>query len=86
MLNNPLLLRSKNNGLTHIDFVRLRLARFLILPPKNIMKIALQFLGYSEKIARAYSAIAQNSTLWKSTFRLKNVVFFIRVWPTNREN
>ena len=29
MLNNPLLLRSKNNGLlTHIDFVRLRLARF----------------------------------------------------------
>ena len=30
MLNNPLLLRSKNNGpLTHIDFVRLRLALVL---------------------------------------------------------
>ena len=32
------------------------------------MEIALRFLRYSEKIARAYSAIAQNSTLWKSTF------------------
>ena len=31
------------------------------------MEIALRFLRYSEKIARAYSAIAQNSTLWKST-------------------
>ena len=33
------------------------------------MEIALRFLRYSEKIARAYSAIAQNSTLWKSTFK-----------------
>ena len=31
------------------------------------MEIALRFLRYSEKIARAYSAIAKNSTLWKST-------------------
>ena len=31
------------------------------------MEIALRFLRYSEKIARADSAIAQNSTLWKST-------------------
>ena len=31
------------------------------------MEITLRFLRYSEKIARAYSAIAQNSTLWKST-------------------
>ena len=31
------------------------------------MEIALRFLRYSEKIARAYSAIAQNSTLRKST-------------------
>ena len=29
--NNPLRLRSKNNGLTHIDFVRLRLARFCFI-------------------------------------------------------
>ena len=35
------------------------------------MEIALRFLRYSEKIARAYSAIAQNSTLWKSTFTVK---------------
>ena len=33
------------------------------------MEIALRFLRYSEKIAHAYSAIAQNSTLWKSTLR-----------------
>ena len=32
------------------------------------MEIALRFLRYSEKIARAYSAIAQNSTLWKLEF------------------
>ena len=38
--------------------------------PRNIMEIDLRFLRYSEKIARAYSTIAQNSTLWKSTFRL----------------
>ena len=37
--------------------------------PKIIMEIDLRFLRYSGKIARAYSAIAQNSTLWKSTFR-----------------
>ena len=42
--------------------------------PKNIMEIDLRFLGYSEKIARVYSAIAQNSTLWKSTFIVKNIM------------
>ena len=35
---------------------------------KKIMEIDLRFLRYSEKIVRAYSAIAQNSTQWKSTF------------------
>ena len=34
------------------------------------MEIALRFLRYIEKIACAYSAIAQNSTLWKSTLTL----------------
>ena len=34
------------------------------------MEITLRFLRYSDKIARAYSAIAQNSTLWKSTLTL----------------
>ena len=37
--------------------------------PKNIMEIDLRFLRYSEKIARAYSVIAKNSTLWKSTLK-----------------
>ena len=36
---------------------------------KIIIEIDLRFLRYSGKIARAYSAIAQNSTLWESTFR-----------------
>ena len=40
--------------------------------PKNIMKIDLRFLHYSEKLARAYSTIAQNSTLWKSTLSLES--------------
>ena len=38
---------------------------------KNIMEIDLRFLRYSEKIARAYSAIAQNYTLWKSTLTVE---------------
>ena len=43
--------------------------------PKNIMEIDSRFLSYSEKIARAYSAVAQNSTLWKSTFRHKSALY-----------
>ena len=40
MLNNPLLLRSKNNGLTHIDFVRLCLARFYAILGSKLTKAA----------------------------------------------
>ena len=40
------------------------------------MEIALRFLRYSEKITRAYSAIAQNSTLWKSTLRTTTHLLF----------
>ena len=41
------------------------------------MEIALRFLRYSEKIARAYSTIAQNSTLWKSTLSQQNLMAYV---------
>ena len=45
--------------------------------PKNIMEIDLRFLRYSEKIARAYSAIAQNSTLME--IHHKHFNFFLTI-------
>ena len=46
--------------------------------PKNKMEIDLRILRYSEKIARAYSAIAQNATLWKYTFNNTKTKFHVK--------
>ena len=45
------------------------------------MEIDLPFLCYSEKIARAYSAVGQNSTLWKSTLMYNRI--YVHVTSTS---
>ena len=53
--------------------------------PKNIMEIDLRFLRYSEKIARVYSAIAQNYTLWKFIQNTLHKVMAINLSLANEE-